>query len=64
MLVIEQRALEAVCSLATMLEREVPRIADKLERIAVALESCSKSREQPDISQSAMGPGDDDDVPF
>lgn len=64
MLVIEQRALEAVCSLATTLEREVSRIADRLDRITVALESCSKNREQPDIVQSAMGPGDDDDVPF
>lgn len=64
MLVIEQRALEAVCSLATTLEREVPKIADRLDRIAVALESCSKNHAPPDIIQSAMGPGDDDDVPF
>lgn len=64
MLVIEQRALEAMCSLATTLEREVPRIADRLDRIANALENRNTFLARQDIAQSAMGPGDDDDVPF
>lgn len=61
MLVIEQRALEAVCSLATVLERDVPKIADRLDRIARALENantCRQSETKPPLCC------DDDDLPI
>ena len=41
----------------------LPRIADALEKIAKQLEI--NSNQYPDISEQAMGPGDDDDdLPF
>ena len=61
MLVIEQRAIEAAYSLATVLEREVPKIADRLDRIARALENaniCRQSEVKPPLCC------DDDDSPI
>lgn len=60
--VIEQRTCEAICSLATTLEREVPKIAKALLDIRQELHEANG--QYPDIDQSAMGPGDDDDLPF
>lgn len=60
--VIEQRTCEAICSLATTLEREVPKITKALSAIAEELHEANG--QYPDIDQSAMGPGDDDDLPF
>ena len=122
MTVIEQRTYEAICSLATALEQEVPKITGQLNCIVGALEvigstpqdyhpkedpkycmdfdewaarldfsdrrrlmnflwndegwhaTCLREEdapwedasklEPPDISESAMGPGDDEDLPF
>ena len=60
--VLEQRTCEAICSLATTLEREVPKITKSLSIIAEELHEANS--QYPDISESAMGPGDDDDLPF
>lgn len=60
--VIEQRTCEAICSLATTLEREVPKIAKALLDIRQELHEANG--QYPDIDQSAMGPGDDEDLPF
>ena len=62
MTVLEQRTYEAICSLATTLEREVPRITKAL--LAIQQELHEANGQYPDIDQSAMGPGDDDDLPF
>lgn len=62
MTVIEQRTCEAICSLATTLEREVPKITKAL--LAIQQELHEANGQYPDIDQSAMGPGDDDDLPF
>lgn len=46
MTVIEQRTCEAICSLATALEKEAPKVSDQmhcLPRIAKALESIAES---------------------
>ena len=47
MTVLEQRTCEAVCSLATALEQEVPKLdrLNYLPRIATALESIAESLE-------------------
>lgn len=60
--VLEQRTCEAICSLATTLEREVPKITKALLDIRQELHEANG--QYPDIDQSAMGPGDDDDLPF
>lgn len=62
MTVLEQQTCEAICSLATTLEREVPKIVKALSDIADELHEANG--QYPDINQSAMGPGDDDDLPF
>ena len=61
--VIEQRTCEAICSLATVLESEVPKITKAL--LAIQQELREANGQYPDIDQSAMGPGDnDDELPF
>lgn len=62
MTVLEQRTYEAICSLATTLEREVPKITKAL--LAIQQELHEANGQYPDIDQSVMGPGDDDDLPF
>lgn len=62
MTVLEQRTYEAICSLATTLECEVPKITKAL--LAIQQELHEANGQYPDIDQSAMGPGDDDDLPF
>ncbi len=62
MTVLEQRTYEAICSLATTLEREVPKITKAL--LAIQQELHEANGQYPDIDQSAMGPGDDEDLPF
>lgn len=62
MTVIEQRTCEAICSLATTLKSEVPRMTRAL--LAIAAELHEANGQYPDIDQSAMGPGDDEDLPF
>lgn len=62
MTVLEQRTYEAICSLATVLESEVPKITKAL--LAIQQELHEANGQYPDIDQSAMGPGDDDDLPF
>ena len=41
--VIEQRTYEAICSLATALEKEVPKVVGQLERIADVLKATGSS---------------------
>lgn len=60
--VIEQRTCEAICSLATALEQEIPKITKAL--LAIQQELHEANGQYPDIDQSAMGPGDDEDLPF
>ena len=60
--VIEQRTCEAICSLAATLENEVPKIAKAL--LGIHQELHEANGQYPDIDQSAMGPGDDEDLPF
>lgn len=62
MTVLEQRTYEAICSLATTLESEVPKITRAL--LAIQQELHEANGQYPDIEQSAMGPGDDEDLPF
>ena len=62
MTVLEQNTYEAICSLATILEREVPKITKAL--LAIQQELHEANGQYPDIDQSAMGPGDDEDLPF
>lgn len=62
MTVLEQRTYEVICSLATTLEREVPKITKAL--LAIQQELHEANGQYPDIDQSAMGPGDDEDLPF
>lgn len=62
MTVIEQHTYEAICSLANTLEREVPKITKAL--LAIQQELHERNNQYPDIDQSAMGPGDDEDLPF
>lgn len=62
MTVLEQRTYEAICSLATTLESEVPKITKAL--LAIAEELHEANGQYPDIDQSAMWPGDDEDLPF
>ena len=62
MTVLEQRTYEAICSLATTLKSEVPKITKAL--LAIQQELHEANGQYPGIDQSAMGPGDDDDLPF
>lgn len=62
MTVLEQRTYEAICSLATTLDSEVPKITKAL--LAIQQELHEANGQYPDIDQSAMGPGDDEDLPF
>lgn len=62
MTILEQRTYEAICSLATTLKMEVPKITKALATIAEELHEANG--QYPDINQSAMGPGDDEDLPF
>lgn len=62
MTVLEQRTYEAICSLATTLEREVPKITKAL--LAIQQELHEANGQYPDIDQSAMEPGDNEDLPF
>lgn len=62
MTVLEQRTYEAICSLANTLEHEVPKITKAL--LAIHQELHEANGQYPDIDQSAMGPGDDEDLPF
>lgn len=57
MLVIEQRAYESVIAAAESIIEHLPRLTKALESIAADM---SKQNTQLDISESAMGPGDDD----
>lgn len=56
MLVIEQRAYESVIAAAGSIIEYLPRLTKALESIA----SDVSKHNTPDISESAMGPGDDD----
>ena len=60
--ILEQRTCEAICSLATTLDSELPKITKAL--LAIQQELHEANGQYPDIDQSAMGPGDDDDLPF
>lgn len=60
--VLEQRTCEAICSIATALEHEVPKITKAL--LAIQQELHEANGQYPDISESAMGPGDAEDLPF
>lgn len=62
MTVLEQQTYEAICSLATVLESEVPKINKAL--LAIQQELHEANEQYPDIDQSAMGPVDDEDLPF
>lgn len=62
MTVLEQRTYEAIRSLAVTLESELPKITKAL--LAIQQELHEANGQYPDIDQSAMGPGDDKDLPF
>lgn len=62
MTILEQYTYEAVKNAASVIAKELPKITKAL--LAIAEELHESNGQYPDIDQSAMGPGNDEDLPF
>ena len=62
MTMLEQYTYEEVKRAASVVAEELPKITKAL--LAITEELHEANGQYPDIDQSAMGPGDDDDLPF
>jgi hypothetical protein len=62
MTVLEQYTYEAIKNAAYVVAEELPKITKAL--LAIQQELHEANGHYPDIDQSAMGPGNDEDLPF
>jgi hypothetical protein len=62
MTILEQYTYESVKHAASVVAEELPKITKAL--LAIAQELHEANGQYPDVNQSAMGPGDDEDLPF